>query len=174
MSQANPFHRGMIRTAAVALLVLLASCAADRTRFDLTDFERFTFERLFGLVSGPIQAATIRRADDAWHVQLTVWHPFDESDPDCAWWTGVAEDCPSLTMLSERPLTATEITRLTEVFSNVAVERHADDETCPLWDPAFIDRFAWDQLLLTTNLCEAPYLAHAQAKQILAVLEGLR
>ena len=86
----------------------------------------------------------------------------------------MAEDCPSLTTLAERPLTAIEITRLTEAFSDVEVEQHADDETCPLWDPAFIDCFAWDQLLLTTNLCEAPYLAHAQAKQILAVLEELR
>ena len=47
---------------------------------------------------------------------------------------------------------------LRDAFAAVRWETEADSETCPLWDPAYIDRFRWDAFELTTNLCEAPHL----------------
>jgi len=133
-------------------------------------FHAFTYERQFVVVDrlGTIERLSLERlAADTYQLRFTLIFARANSEP-CT-----SGDCYRRSESEPRLLTAAELDGVRGAFADVRWEREADTETCPLWDPAYVDTFTWDGFTLTTNLCNAPHLPFGQAESLRQVLYGL-
>lgn len=155
--------------AGAGVWLLTAATGSCEQPLEPEQFATFSYERQFevGDRAGTIESLSLERlGNNAYQLQFTRLVAPD-TEP-CS-----VSDCYVRTGSDPRSLTAGELDAVREAFAAVRWEADADAETCPLWDPAYLDVFTWDGFVLTTNLCNSPWLPYEQAEPLRQVLFGL-